>query len=227
MSPMVWSRQNASAQQRLIFAGQPSADYPHQPNFGGIIWKTLFNRRTEYRTKRYLCARHNDLGFGGSQLFSAVGQGARQGRGGQFNGFGLSEQVTDSLWRMPLILQTRHGLLGVNTNIREQESSSTLKFVQQLYVNMPVKPTKAMWGAECFRSLIRAFTQDRVCLKKRNTYEIQWPPESVRYFNKNKLKLTSRSGRTVISTSLDASLGYKRKCIFDLENPSMKALLWK
>jgi 2-isopropylmalate synthase len=151
---------------------------------------------------------HNDLGLAVANSLAAVEQGARQVEA-TINGLG-ERAGNCSLEEIAMILQTRHAMLGLNTHIKSQEISRTSKLVSNL-CNMPVQANKAIVGANAF-SHSSGIHQDGV-LKGQNTYEIM-TPESVG-INKNKLNLTSRSGRHVIKHRLK-ELGYQDSD-FDLE----------
>lgn len=173
--------------------------YTTPTEFGGII-KNLFDRVPNIDKATISVHCHNDLGLAVANSLAAVEQGARQVEA-TVNGIG-ERAGNCSLEEIAMILQTRSGLLGLQTNIRSQEISRTSKLVSQL-CNMPVQSNKAIVGANAF-SHSSGIHQDGV-LKAQNTYEIM-TPESVG-INKNNLNLTSRSGRHVIKHRL-AELGY-------------------
>lgn len=174
--------------------------YTTPTEFGGII-KNLFNRVPNIDKATISVHCHNDLGLAVANSLAAVEQGARQVEA-TINGIG-ERAGNCSLEEIAMILQTRHAMLGLNTNIRSQEISRTSKLVSQL-CNMAVQSNKAIVGANAF-SHSSGIHQDGV-LKAQNTYEIM-TPESVG-INKNNLNLTSRSGRHVIKHRL-TELGYK------------------
>lgn len=173
--------------------------YTVPTEFGGII-KSLFDRVPNIDKATISVHCHNDLGLAVANSLAAVEQGARQVEA-TINGIG-ERAGNCSLEEIAMILQTRAGRLGLNTNIRSQEISRTSKLVSQL-CNMPVQSNKAIVGANAF-SHSSGIHQDGV-LKAQNTYEIM-TPESVG-INKNNLNLTSRSGRHVIKHRL-LELGY-------------------
>jgi len=181
--------------------------YTTPTEFGGII-QQLFNRVPNIDKAIISVHCHNDLGLAVANSLSAVEQGARQVEC-TINGIG-ERAGNASLEEIAMILQTRKGLLGIDTNINSTEISRTSKLVSQL-CNMPVQSNKAIVGANAF-SHSSGIHQDGV-LKAQNTYEIM-TPESVG-INKNNLNLTSRSGRHVIKHRL-TELGYKPE-EFDLE----------
>ncbi|WP_420935181.1 2-isopropylmalate synthase [Alteromonas sp. A081] len=181
--------------------------YTTPTEFGGII-QQLFNRVPNIDKAIISVHCHNDLGLAVANSLAAVEQGARQVEC-TINGIG-ERAGNASLEEIAMILQTRKGLLGLDTNINSTEISRTSKLVSQL-CNMPVQSNKAIVGANAF-SHSSGIHQDGV-LKAQNTYEIM-TPESVG-INKNNLNLTSRSGRHVIKHRL-TELGYKPE-EFDLE----------
>ncbi|WP_269517525.1 2-isopropylmalate synthase [Alteromonas sp. BMJM2] len=181
--------------------------YTTPTEFGGII-QQLFNRVPNIDKAIISVHCHNDLGLAVANSLAAVEQGARQVEC-TINGIG-ERAGNASLEEIAMILQTRKGLLGIDTNINSTEISRTSKLVSQL-CNMPVQSNKAIVGANAF-SHSSGIHQDGV-LKAQNTYEIM-TPESVG-INKNNLNLTSRSGRHVIKHRL-TELGYKPE-EFDLE----------
>ena len=144
---------------------------------------------------------HNDLGLAVANSMAAVQAGARQIEC-TINGIG-ERAGNCSLEEVAMIMQTRAGLLGVNTNINHQEIARTSKLVSTL-CNMPVQLNKAIVGGNAF-SHSSGIHQDGM-LKASNTYEIM-TPESVG-ISKTKLNLTSRSGRHVIKHRME-SLGYQ------------------
>jgi len=181
--------------------------YTTPTEFGGIIQR-LFNRVPNIDKATISVHCHNDLGLAVANSLAAVEQGARQV---ECTVNGIGERAGNaSLEEIAMILQTRKGLLGIDTNINATEISRTSKLVSQL-CNMPVQSNKAIVGANAF-SHSSGIHQDGV-LKAQNTYEIM-TPESVG-INKNNLNLTSRSGRHVIKHRL-TELGYKPED-FDLE----------
>ena len=181
--------------------------YTTPTEFGGII-QQLFNRVPNIDKAIISVHCHNDLGLAVANSLAAVEQGARQV---ECTVNGIGERAGNaSLEEIAMILQTRKGLLGIDTNINSTEISRTSKLVSQL-CNMPVQSNKAIVGANAF-SHSSGIHQDGV-LKAQNTYEIM-TPESVG-INKNNLNLTSRSGRHVIKHRL-TELGYKPE-EFDLE----------
>jgi len=181
--------------------------YTTPTEFGGII-QQLFNRVPNIDKATISVHCHNDLGLAVANSLAAVEQGARQV---ECTVNGIGERAGNaSLEEIAMILQTRKGLLGIDTNINATEISRTSKLVSQL-CNMPVQSNKAIVGANAF-SHSSGIHQDGV-LKAQNTYEIM-TPESVG-INKNNLNLTSRSGRHVIKHRL-TELGYKPED-FDLE----------
>lgn len=181
--------------------------YTTPTEFGGII-QQLFNRVPNIDKAIISVHCHNDLGLAVANSLAAVEQGARQVEC-TINGIG-ERAGNASLEEIAMILQTRKGLLGIDTNINSTEISRTSKLVSQL-CNMPVQSNKAIVGANAF-SHSSGIHQDGV-LKAQNTYEIM-TPESVG-INKNNLNLTSRSGRHVIKHRL-TELGYKPE-EYDLE----------
>ena len=181
--------------------------YTTPTEFGGII-QQLFNRVPNIDKAIISVHCHNDLGLAVANSLAAVEQGARQVEC-TINGIG-ERAGNASIEEIAMILQTRKGLLGIDTNINSTEISRTSKLVSQL-CNMPVQSNKAIVGANAF-SHSSGIHQDGV-LKAQNTYEIM-TPESVG-INKNNLNLTSRSGRHVIKHRL-TELGYKPE-EFDLE----------
>ncbi|WP_421133756.1 2-isopropylmalate synthase [Alteromonas sp. A079] len=181
--------------------------YTTPTEFGGII-QQLFNRVPNIDKATISVHCHNDLGLAVANSLAAVEQGARQVEC-TINGIG-ERAGNASLEEIAMILQTRKGLLGIDTSINATEISRTSKLVSQL-CNMPVQSNKAIVGANAF-SHSSGIHQDGV-LKAQNTYEIM-TPESVG-INKNNLNLTSRSGRHVIKHRL-TELGYKPED-FDLE----------
>ncbi|GAA0855866.1 2-isopropylmalate synthase [Aliiglaciecola litoralis] len=174
--------------------------YTTPTEFGGII-KQLFNRVPNIDKAIISVHCHNDLGLAVANSLAAIEQGARQVEA-TVNGIG-ERAGNCSLEEIAMILQTRHSMLNLNTNIKSQEISRTSKLVSQL-CNMPVQANKAIVGANAF-SHSSGIHQDGV-LKAQNTYEIM-TPESVG-INKNNLNLTSRSGRHVIKHRL-TELGYQ------------------
>jgi len=176
--------------------------YTTPTEFGGII-QNLFNRVPNIDQATISVHCHNDLGLAVANSLSAVEQGARQIEC-TINGIG-ERAGNASLEEIAMILQTRHNMLGLETNIRSQEISRTSKLVSQL-CNMPVQANKAIVGANAF-SHSSGIHQDGV-LKAENTYEIM-TPESVG-ISKNNLNLTSRSGRHVIKHRM-FELGYQDK----------------
>ncbi len=181
--------------------------YTTPTEFGGII-QQLFNRVPNIDKATISVHCHNDLGLAVANSLAAVEQGARQVEC-TINGIG-ERAGNASLEEIAMILQTRKGMLGINTNINATEISRTSKLVSQL-CNMPVQANKAIVGANAF-SHSSGIHQDGV-LKAQNTYEIM-TPESVG-INKNNLNLTSRSGRHVIKHRL-TELGYSSD-EYDLE----------
>jgi 2-isopropylmalate synthase len=181
--------------------------YTTPTEFGGII-QQLFNRVPNIDKAIISVHCHNDLGLAVANSLAAVEQGARQVEA-TINGIG-ERAGNCSLEEIAMILQTRKGLLGLETNIDTKEISRTSKLVSNL-CNMPVQANKAIVGANAF-SHSSGIHQDGV-LKAQNTYEIM-TPESVG-INKNNLNLTSRSGRHVIKHRL-TELGYKAED-YDLE----------
>lgn len=173
--------------------------YTTPTEFGGIITQ-LFNRVPNIDKATISVHCHNDLGLAVANSLAAIEQGARQV---ECTVNGIGERAGNaSLEEIAMIIQTRSALLGVNTNIVSQEISRTSKLVSQL-CNMPVQSNKAIVGANAF-SHSSGIHQDGV-LKAQNTYEIM-TPESVG-ISKNKLNLTSRSGRHVIKHRVH-ELGY-------------------
>jgi 2-isopropylmalate synthase len=174
--------------------------YTTPTEFGGII-HNLFNRVPNIDKAVISVHCHNDLGLAVANSLAAVEQGARQVEC-TINGIG-ERAGNCSLEEIAMILQTRYGMLGLETNIQSQEISKASKLVSNL-CNMPVQANKAIVGANAF-SHSSGIHQDGV-LKGQNTYEIM-TPESVG-INKNNLNLTSRSGRHVIKHRL-GELGYQ------------------
>ena len=181
--------------------------YTTPTEFGGII-RQLFERVPNIDKATISVHCHNDLGLAVANSLAAIENGARQVEG-TINGIG-ERAGNSSLEEIAMILQTRHALYGLNTNINSKEISRTSKLVSQL-CNMPVQANKAIVGANAF-SHSSGIHQDGV-LKAQNTYEIM-TPESVG-INKNNLNMTSRSGRHVIKHRLQ-ELGYK-DTDYDLE----------
>lgn len=174
--------------------------YTTPTEFGGII-QNLFNRVPNIDKAIISVHCHNDLGLAVANSLAAVEQGARQV---ECTVNGIGERAGNcSLEEIAMILQTRYAMLGLSTNINSQEIHKASKLVSNL-CNMPVQANKAIVGANAF-SHSSGIHQDGV-LKGQNTYEIM-TPESVG-INKNKLNLTSRSGRHVIKHRL-AELGYQ------------------
>ncbi len=173
--------------------------YTTPSEFGAIIHQ-LFNRVPNIDKATISVHCHNDLGLAVANSLAAVEQGARQVEC-TINGIG-ERAGNASLEEIAMIIQTRQQLLNVQTNIVSQEISKTSKLVSQL-CNMPVQANKAIVGANAF-SHSSGIHQDGV-LKAQNTYEIM-TPESVG-ISKNKLNLTSRSGRHVIKHRVH-ELGY-------------------
>lgn len=171
------------------------------PNeFGGII-EQLFNRVPNIDQAVISVHCHNDLGLAVANSISAVQAGARQI---ECTVNGIGERAGNcSLEEVAMIMKTRQAIMNVHTNINHQEIARTSKLVSQL-CNMPVQLNKAIVGGNAF-SHSSGIHQDGM-LKASNTYEIM-TPESVGY-SKNKLNLTSRSGRHVIKHRME-SLGYK------------------
>jgi 2-isopropylmalate synthase len=174
--------------------------YTTPTEFGGII-QQLFHRVPNIDKATISVHCHNDLGLAVANSLAAVEQGARQVEC-TINGIG-ERAGNCSLEEIAMILQTRSGLLDMQTGINTQEIHRTSRLVSQL-CNMPVQANKAIVGANAF-SHSSGIHQDGV-LKSQNTYEIM-TPESVG-INKNVLNLTSRSGRHVIKHRL-ADLGYQ------------------
>jgi len=181
--------------------------YTTPTEFGGII-RQLFERVPNIDKATISVHCHNDLGLAVANSLAAIENGARQVEA-TINGIG-ERAGNSSLEEIAMILQTRHALYGLNTNINSKEISRTSKLVSQL-CNMPVQANKAIVGANAF-SHSSGIHQDGV-LKAQNTYEIM-TPESVG-INKNNLNMTSRSGRHVIKHRLQ-ELGYK-DTDYDLE----------
>lgn len=174
--------------------------YTTPSEFGGII-QNLFNRVPNIDKAIISVHCHNDLGLAVANSLAAVEQGARQV---ECTVNGIGERAGNcSLEEIAMILQTRYAMLGLSTNINSQEIYKASKLVSNL-CNMPVQANKAIVGANAF-SHSSGIHQDGV-LKGQNTYEIM-TPESVG-INKNRLNLTSRSGRHVIKHRL-SELGYK------------------
>ncbi len=174
--------------------------YTTPTEFGGII-QNLFNRVPNIDKAIISVHCHNDLGLAVANSLAAIEQGARQV---ECTVNGIGERAGNcSLEEISMILQTRYAMLGLNTNINSQEIHKASKLVSNL-CNMPVQANKAIVGANAF-SHSSGIHQDGV-LKGQNTYEIM-TPESVG-INKNKLNLTSRSGRHVIKHRL-GELGYQ------------------
>ena len=171
--------------------------YTTPTEFGGII-HNLFNRVPNIDKATISVHCHNDLGLAVANSLAAVEQGARQVEC-TINGIG-ERAGNCSLEEIAMILQTRQGMIGLETNINSAEISRTSKLVSQL-CNMPVQSNKAIVGANAF-SHSSGIHQDGV-LKGQNTYEIM-TPESVG-INKNNLNLTSRSGRHVIKHGIQAT----------------------
>lgn len=179
---------------------------PHE--FGSII-EQLFNRVPNIDQAIISVHCHNDLGLAVANSMSAVQFGARQI---ECTVNGIGERAGNcSLEEVAMIMQTRRGLLNLDTNINHKEIARTSKLVSHL-CNMPVQPNKAIVGGNAF-SHSSGIHQDGV-LKARNTYEIM-TPESVG-ISQNKLNLTSRSGRHVIKHRME-TLGYQATD-FDLES---------
>ena len=178
------------------------------PNeFGGIITQ-LFNRVPNIDQAVISVHCHNDLGLAVANSISAVQAGARQIEC-TINGIG-ERAGNCSLEEVAMIMKTRQDFMNVHTGINHQEIARASKLVSQL-CNMPVQLNKAIVGGNAF-SHSSGIHQDGM-LKASNTYEIM-TPESVG-FSKNKLNLTSRSGRHVIKHRME-SLGYKESD-YDLE----------
>jgi 2-isopropylmalate synthase len=168
--------------------------------FQGII-EQLFNRVPNIDQAVISVHCHNDLGLAVANSMAAVQAGARQIEC-TINGIG-ERAGNCSLEEVAMIMKTRQGLLGVNTNINHQEIARTSKLVSTI-CNMPVQLNKAIVGGNAF-SHSSGIHQDGM-LKASNTYEIM-TPESVG-IAKTKLNLTSRSGRHVIKHRME-SLGYQ------------------
>ena len=174
--------------------------YTTPTEFGGII-NNLFNRVPNIDKAIISVHCHNDLGLAVANSLAAVEQGARQV---ECTVNGIGERAGNcSLEEIAMVLQTRYAMLGLSTSIQSQEIYKASKLVSNL-CNMPVQANKAIVGANAF-SHSSGIHQDGV-LKGQNTYEIM-TPESVG-INKNKLNLTSRSGRHVIKHRL-GELGYR------------------
>jgi 2-isopropylmalate synthase len=173
--------------------------YTVPSEFGGII-ATLFNRVPNIDQAIISVHCHDDLGLSVANSISAVEQGARQVEC-TINGIG-ERAGNCSLEEVAMILNIRQDLLGKTTNIKPQEIYRTSQLVSQL-CNMPIQANKAIVGANAF-SHSSGIHQDGV-LKAQNTYEIM-TPESIG-LTKNKLNLTSRSGRHVIKHRM-SELGY-------------------
>jgi len=173
--------------------------YTVPSQFGGII-TDLFNRVPNIDKAIISVHCHDDLGLSVANSIAAVEQGARQIEC-TINGIG-ERAGNCSLEEIAMILHTRQDLLGKTTNINPQEIYRTSQLVSQL-CNMPVQSNKAIVGGNAF-SHSSGIHQDGM-LKAKNTYEIM-TPESIG-LTKNKLNLTSRSGRHVIKHRM-AELGY-------------------
>lgn len=179
------------------------------PNeFGGII-TDLFNRVPNIDKAIISVHCHNDLGLSVANSIAAVQAGARQI---ECTVNGIGERAGNcSLEEVAMIMKIRADILGTTTNINHKEIARTSKLVSQI-CNMPVQANKAIVGANAF-SHSSGIHQDGM-LKSANTYEIM-TPESVG-ISKNKLNLTSRSGRHVIKHRM-SELGYQQDD-FNLED---------
>ncbi|MEC9263110.1 MAG: 2-isopropylmalate synthase, partial [Pseudomonadota bacterium] len=155
--------------------------YTTPTEFGGII-RQLFERVPNIDKATISVHCHNDLGLAVANSLAAIENGARQVEA-TINGIG-ERAGNSSLEEIAMILQTRHALYGLETNINSKEISRTSKLVSQL-CNMPVQANKAIVGANAF-SHSSGIHQDGV-LKAQNTYEIM-TPESVG-INKNNLNM--------------------------------------
>ncbi|BDM66062.1 2-isopropylmalate synthase [Shewanella sp. NFH-SH190041] len=170
--------------------------------FGGII-QTLFNRVPNIDQAVISVHCHDDLGLSVANSITAVQQGARQI---ECTVNGIGERAGNcSLEEVAMILATRRGLLGLETNINAKEIHRTSTLVSQL-CNMPVQANKAIVGANAF-SHSSGIHQDGV-LKAQNTYEIM-TPESIG-LTRNHLNMTSRSGRHVIKHRM-SEMGYSEQ----------------
>ncbi|MEL0628427.1 2-isopropylmalate synthase [Psychromonas aquatilis] len=181
--------------------------YTYPSEFGGII-QSLFNRVPNIDQATISVHCHDDLGMSVANSITAVEHGARQI---ECTMNGIGERAGNcSLEEVAMILHTRQAKMGYQTNINPVEIARTSQLVSQI-CNMPIQSNKAIVGSNAF-SHSSGIHQDGV-LKAQNTYEIM-TPESVGIL-KNKLNLTSRSGRHVIQHRMQ-ELGY-RETDFDLE----------
>ncbi len=173
--------------------------YTVPSEFGGII-QTLFNRVPNIDKAIISVHCHDDLGLSVANSIAAVQQGARQI---ECTVNGIGERAGNcSLEEIAMILATRKGLLGFDTNINAKEIHRTSNLVSQL-CNMPVQSNKAIVGANAFTHS-SGIHQDGM-LKSQNTYEIM-TPESIGLSRSN-LNMTSRSGRHVIKHRM-TEMGY-------------------
>lgn len=176
--------------------------YTYPSEFGGII-KTLFDRVPNIDQAVISVHCHDDLGMSVANSITAVENGARQI---ECTMNGIGERAGNcSLEEVAMTFKTRQAKMGFSTNINPVEIARTSQLVSQI-CNMPIQSNKAIVGANAF-SHSSGIHQDGV-LKSQNTYEII-TPESVGIL-KNKLNLTSRSGRHVIQHRMQ-ELGYREE----------------
>jgi 2-isopropylmalate synthase len=148
---------------------------------------------------------HNDLGMASANSVTAVMHGARQIECA-INGLG-ERAGNAALEEVVMALNVRSDVFKVVTGINTKEIIRTSKLVRDV-CNMPVQPNKAVVGSNAFAHS-SGIHQDGV-LKSKKTYEIM-TPQSVG-LKDNKMNLTSRSGRHMVSSRLIA-LGYNEKDI--------------
>jgi 2-isopropylmalate synthase len=155
--------------------------------FGGIVRRVIADARgSENALFSVHC--HNDLGLAVANTMAAIQAGARRVEC-TINGIGERAGNT-SLEEIVMLLNVRHGTLGLECGVDTKEITRTSRLVAELTGN-PVQPNKAVVGANAFAHA-SGIHQDGV-LKDRLNYEIM-KPEDVG-LDDSRIVLTARSGR--------------------------------
>ena len=171
------------------------------PDEYGAMFKEV-RRRVPNIGKAMLSSHcHNDLGLAVANSIAAIQNGVRQI---ECTVNGIGERAGNaSLEEIVMAIKTRHELLGVTTNVNNEELIKTSKLLSSL-TGMVVQRNKAIVGANAFAHEA-GIHQDGI-LKSPITYEIM-TPQSVG-IKHTQLILGKHSGRHALKQRY-AELGYQ------------------
>jgi 2-isopropylmalate synthase len=144
---------------------------------------------------------HNDLGLAVANSLAGLAAGARQAHC-TINGIG-ERAGNASLEELVMLLRTRYGDLGLETQVDTTEIMASSRLVSDL-TGFPVQPNKAIVGRNAFAHEA-GIHQDGV-LKNRSTYEIM-DPASIG-LDLDSIVLGKHSGRHALRLALE-KLGFE------------------